>query len=191
VSLDRGAEGCVLPSAPEDVVKEHERPGSAPIVCGVSDSDAGLAAAETAAGLSALLGAPLVLVHVARPVTQHPFRSQETFDLRQAARVDDARALVEAVCARCALGGLASTEVVVGDPAQRLATLSARRRAWMIVVGVGRRNGPRMRARLWRRLSALARCPVVVVPTPPAPAAGSRRRGAPDGADLRSARGWR
>jgi nucleotide-binding universal stress UspA family protein len=160
-----------LPSAPEEVLEASGDGSSAPILCGVGDGEAGVAAAETAAGLSALLGAPLVLVRVARPVTLHPFRSQATFDRRQAARLRDARELVEAVCTRCALGGLASVEVVAGDPAQRLAVLAARRHAWMLVVGAGRR-GPRWRgSRLPRRLSEMARCPVLVVP-PPLAAAG-------------------
>jgi nucleotide-binding universal stress UspA family protein len=179
VLRDHAAGAFPLPSAPEDLLEASGRRGSAPVLCGVSDDEGGVVAAETAASLSALLGAPLILVRVARPVTLHPFRSRETFDHRQAARLHDAREIVEAVCARCALGGLASVEVVAGEPAQRLAVLAARHRAWMLVVGAGRR-GLRLRGpRLSRRLSEMARCPVLVVPPPPAPAAETRQDATP------------
>jgi nucleotide-binding universal stress UspA family protein len=135
----------------------------------VSRGESGLAAAETAAALSALLAAPLVLLHAVRPVTEHPFRSQETFERRAAARADGGRELVEEICARCGLGGLAAVEVVAGDPADRLALMARRRGARMIVVGAGRKHGRPRSPRVARRLSEIAGCPVLVVPPGPVP----------------------
>jgi nucleotide-binding universal stress UspA family protein len=165
-----------LPAAPDDLLGEVDRRWSAPILCGVSDSDAARAAADTAAGLAALLGTSLVLVHVARPVNPFALRTQRALDVIRRTRIHDAREIVEQVCERCALSGMAAVDVAIGDAAVGLASMAMRHRAWMLVIGAPRRPPRRLGRDLSDRLSRLAECPVVVVPPPADP---PRRRAAP------------
>ena len=165
-----------LPAAPEALFGEIDRRWSAPILCGVSDSDAGRAAAETAAGLAALLGTSVLLVRVELPVSAIPLRTRKAHDIAQRTRVHDARQIVERVSERCALTGLAAIDIAVGDPAVGLATMASRHQVWMAVIGAPRRRQRRLGHDVSQRLSALVECPVVVVPPPVRPAGRSASR---------------
>jgi nucleotide-binding universal stress UspA family protein len=130
---------------------------SGTIVCGVADSDSGLAAAELAAALATRLELRLVLAHVVPDGSAQP----------------EAERLLSTLAH--AVGG-AETRLAVGGRVDGLARLAAEEGADAIVVGSRPRGarGGQLRCGLGHDLEAATAVPVVIAP--PATRARSRRR---------------
>jgi nucleotide-binding universal stress UspA family protein len=129
------------------------------IVCGVSETPAGRAAADPASALGARLGLRLVLVSVVDGV---PAGARDSLTARQRQSGAE-RALAE--LARSSGDGT-ETRVVHGERAEALAQVAADEGADVIVVGsrpagLGSRS---LRSTLARRLEALTPVPVLVAP---------------------------
>ena len=135
------------------------------IVCGVSDSEGGRAAAQLAAALAARLGLRLVLVHV---VVEHTTLSGDASERR----LREEQAL-ETIARE--LGGV-DVRVVVGGRVDGIARVAAEEGADAIVLGSRLRGaaGRQLRCSLVHDLEAATLVPVVIAP--PATRARSSRR---------------
>jgi nucleotide-binding universal stress UspA family protein len=135
-----------------------------PIIAGVDGPDA-VAAATLAASLAPRLGRELVLVHVAPDPPVFPYGDRRLKELqRRAAIAGGVQLLTEVADAADALS--AERVVVLGQPAERLATLAQGRGADLLVVG-SRARRVLARALLGGvsgSLAATSPCPVLVVP---------------------------
>lgn len=143
-----------------DMGLQSDRPRR--VVCGVSGSDAGRAVVEYSKTLSDLLGAELVLVHVAEssnPGTpaSRPF---DPATYRSSALDRGAAVLQDQATAALATGARARVEL--GDAVARLLDAAAEEGASLLLLGwSSKRIFPgRFVGRLLRRAS----CPVVIVP---------------------------
>jgi nucleotide-binding universal stress UspA family protein len=128
------------------------------IVCGVTVSDEGRAAAQLAGALSGRLQLRLVLAHV----VDVPVAAGESLTARQGISGAE-RALAELVED---IGGDAEARVVVGPRAERLAQVAAEEGADLIVLGSrkGGLLGGRLRCRLAQELEAATPAPVLIAP---------------------------
>jgi nucleotide-binding universal stress UspA family protein len=129
------------------------------IVCGVSETAEGLAAADSAGALGARLGLRLVLVSVVDGV---PAAARESLTGRQ--QQSGAERTLREVARE--IGDDAETRVVHGQRAEALAQVAAEEGADVIVVGsrsagLGSRK---LRSTLARELEALTPVPVLVAP---------------------------
>ena len=130
---------------------------SGTLVCGVVETDAGLAAARLASALATRLELRLVLAHVVRE------ESQLTAGERTLARI-------------AAMVGDAETRVAVGSRIDALVRIASEEGADAIIVG-SRPRGARsaqLRCSLGHELEAATSIPVVIAP--PVTRARSRRR---------------
>lgn len=134
---------------------------SGTILCGVTDSDEGGAAAQLARALATRLGLRLVLVHVVDGV---PPGTEESLTARQ--RMSGGERTLETVSRE--LGTREETErrVVLGERAERLAQIGAEEGADLIVVGSRARGlrGRQLRCSLARELEAVTPVPVLIAP---------------------------
>ena len=143
--------------------------GGGTIVCGLSETPGGRAAADLAGALGARLGLRLVLVSVLDGV---PAGARDSLTARQ--RQSGAERLLGEI-ARGAGDGT-ETRVVHGERAEALAQVAAEEGADLIIVGsrpagFGNRN---LRSTLARQLQAVTPVPVLVAP--PSPRKRSPRR---------------
>jgi nucleotide-binding universal stress UspA family protein len=122
------------------------------IVCGVTDTEAGRAAAQLADALRIRLGLRLVVVHV----TGRASGSQTGGEGAAGARL--ARDL--------GLDGDVEARVAPGDPAELLARIAAEEAADLIVVGsrAAGLHGRSLRSDVVRELEAATPVPVLVAP---------------------------
>lgn len=129
------------------------------IVCGVSETADGRAAAELASALGARLGLRLVLVSVLDGV---PRGTEESLTARQ--RQSGAERTLQEIAREA--GDAAETRVVHGQRAETLAQVAAEEGADLIVVG-SRSSGlgsRKLRSTLARELEAVTPVPVLVAP---------------------------
>jgi nucleotide-binding universal stress UspA family protein len=137
---------------------------SSPIIVGVDGPDA-RAAATLAASLAPRLGRELVLAHVAPDPPVFPYGDRRLKELqRREAIADGVRLLTDVADAVDASS--AERVVVLGPPAERLASLAESREADLLVVG-SRARPVLARALLGGvsgSLAATSPCPVLVVP---------------------------
>ena len=128
------------------------------ILCGVTATDDGRAAAQLASALAARLGLRLVLAHVvdAAPGARQSPRARE--DVAAAGK-----ALAELVEE---LGAPAETRVVAGARAEGLARVAVEEGVDLIVLGsrTGGLSRRRLRCTLARELEAATPAPVLVAP---------------------------
>ena len=129
------------------------------IVCGVSETPGGRAAADLASALGARLGLRLVLVSVVDGV---PAGARDSLTARQ--RQSGAERTLHEIAQSAGDG--TETRVVHGQPAEALAHVAAEEGADVIVVGsrpagLGHRK---LRATLARQLEAMTPVPVLVAP---------------------------
>jgi nucleotide-binding universal stress UspA family protein len=139
------------------------------IVCGVSETAEGRAAADLAGALGARLGLRLVLVSVVDGV---PAAARDSLTGRQ--RQSGAERTVLEMARE--IGDGTETRVVHGERAEALAQIAAEEGADVIVVG-SRPSGlgsGKLRSTLARQLEALTPVPVLVAP--PATRKRSERR---------------
>jgi nucleotide-binding universal stress UspA family protein len=136
-----------------------------PIIVGIDGPDA-VAAVKLGASLAPRLGRELVLVHVAPDAPVFPYGDRRLKELqRRAAMAGGVQLLTDVADAAHAVS--AERVVVLGQPAERLATLARSRGADLLVVG-SRARGVLARALLGGvsgSLAATSPCPVLVVPT--------------------------
>lgn len=129
------------------------------IVCGVTPSPEGRAAAEVAAAVGARLGLRLVLVHVL------PAMPRDAYDSTTARQ---GRAGGERLLAGLAneLDGELETRLLAGERAESLAQVAAEEGADLIVVGARRSGlgGRRLVSSLSRDLESVTPVPVLVAP---------------------------
>jgi nucleotide-binding universal stress UspA family protein len=131
---------------------------SGTIVCGVTVSDEGRAAAQLAGALSERLRLRLVLAHV----VDVPPGAGESLTARQGISGAE-RALAELVED---IGGDAEARIVVGPRAERLAQVADEEGADLIVLGSrkGGLRGGRLRCTLAQELEAATPAPIVIAP---------------------------
>lgn len=139
------------------------------IVCGVTESADGRAAAELARALGARLDLRLVLVHVIDGV---PIGAKESVTTRQ--RQTGAEQLLNETARE--IGNGTEKRVVLGERAEALAQVAADEGADLIVLGsrAAGLGSRKLRCALARELEATTPVPVVVAP--PATRARSERR---------------
>ena len=130
------------------------------IVCGVTGSPAGRAAAQVATALSERLDLRLVLVHV---LADLPRDSQKSLSGQQ--RTDVRRAL-EMIGPERRGSGRPEIRVQFGDRAELLAQVAAEEGADLIVLGSckGRFRRRQLRCSLARELEAATPVPVLIAP---------------------------
>ena len=130
---------------------------SGTIVCGVTGTPEGRAAAELAAALAARLGLRLVLVH-ALPLPRH--RPLDPDGLRTRG---EAEAMLTAIASSL---GAPETRLVIGPRVDALAEVAADEGADVIVVGSRRRGarGGQLRCSLAGDLEAAQPVPVLIAP---------------------------
>jgi nucleotide-binding universal stress UspA family protein len=131
------------------------------IVCGVTDSQEGRAAAQLASALSARLGLRLVLAHVVDGLPREALDSVTGQQLLSGA--DRAlRKIGQEVQSR---NGIES-RIAIGDRAERLAQLAAEEGADLLVIGSRPRGygGRHLRCTLARELEAATPVPVLIAP---------------------------
>ena len=145
---------------------ERVAPQHGTLVCGVTDSAHGRAAAQLTAAISARVGLRLVLAHVveARPRSHREAVDEEVSRMHRALE-EIAREI-----------GDAETRVVVGNRVDGLAQVAADEGADAIVLGCRPRRAPErgLRCGLARELEAAQAVPVLIAP--PATHARSGRR---------------
>ena len=145
---------------------ERVTPGHGTIVCGVTDSAHGRAAAQLAAAISARVGLRLVLVHVveARPRSHHDAVES---------RVSRMHGALEVIAREI---GDADTRIVYGNRVDGLAQVAADEGADAIVLGSRPRRalGLGLHCPLAQELEAAQDVPVLIAP--PATHARSGRR---------------
>jgi nucleotide-binding universal stress UspA family protein len=129
------------------------------IVCGVTPSPEGRAAAEVAAAVGARLGLRLVLVHV---LPAMPRDTHESMTARQG-RAGGER-LLSSLAAE--LEGEVETRLLAGERAEGLAQVAAEEGADLVVVGARRAGlgGRRLASSLARDLESATPVPVLVAP---------------------------
>jgi nucleotide-binding universal stress UspA family protein len=150
---------------------------SGTIVCGVTGTPEGRAAAELAAALSSRLGLRLVLVHALPLPRQRPLDPDV---LRE-------RGEAEAMLTSIASGlGAPETRLVVGPRVDALAEVAVDEGADVIVVGSRQRGarGGQLRCSLARELEAAQSVPVVIAP-PATRRRSDRRLGLAEAASYR------
>jgi nucleotide-binding universal stress UspA family protein len=130
------------------------------IVCGVTDSSEGQAAAQVASALSKRLGLRLVLVHA---LVGRPRDSQKS--VSQPRRADARRAL-EKFTPEARGPGDHELRIEFGDRAELLAQVAAEEGADLIVLGScqGRFRRRQLRCSLARELEAATPVPVLIAP---------------------------
>jgi nucleotide-binding universal stress UspA family protein len=130
---------------------------SGTIVCGVTGTPEGRAAAELAAALSARLGLRLVLAH-ALPLPRHRPLDPDVLRAR-----GEAEAMLTAIASAL---GAPETRLVVGPRVDALAEVAADEGADVIVVGSRRRGtrGGQLRCSLASELEAAQPVPVLIAP---------------------------
>jgi nucleotide-binding universal stress UspA family protein len=128
------------------------------IVCAVDDSPEAEEALRVAAGLSVDAGLRLVVAHVEE-------RTGDRWDCRLAGE-KRGRELLERLLARQGFDGEVDRRVEVGKRASELARVAFEEAASVLVLGCGggRWWWRRRASRLACELTAIATCPVVVVP---------------------------
>ena len=163
---------------------------SGAIVCGADETDEARDAARVAAWLCGELGSRLVLLHVASPPATpglasggYAYPGERDYE----AAIEAGKTVLDQLVAELHLGEGVASQVLVGDPSERLREFAAHEGASLLVVG-SRGRGPLRSALLGSVSSALAAeapCPVVVVPPNmsseervPAPRERARRPGA-------------
>ncbi|HSL19932.1 MAG TPA: universal stress protein [Vicinamibacterales bacterium] len=140
--------------------------GWGPVIAPVDFSDASARSAHVAAGIGATLKAPVVLVHVTRPVVAHDRwrdRAEAATDASTAEGVHALEALAASLRARLRV----ETTVLGGEPAEEIARLAIRRKASLIVMGLRGAGGlfaPAVGSTAYRVLT-LAPVPVLAIPT--------------------------
>jgi nucleotide-binding universal stress UspA family protein len=130
------------------------------ILCGVTDSSDGRAAAQLAVALGERLGLRLVLAHV----VEVPAGSEKSLTARKG-QAGAERAL-EALAREIGFPSGTDSRVVMGDRADRLAWIAAEEGADLIVLGsrASGFRGRRLGCTLARELEAVTLTPVVVAP---------------------------
>jgi nucleotide-binding universal stress UspA family protein len=128
------------------------------IVCGVTVTDEGRAAAQLAGALGERLGLRLVLAHV----VDMPVGAGESLTARQGVSGAE-RALSELVDE---VGGDVEARILVGPRVEGLAQIAAEEGADLIVLGSrkGGLRGGRLRCTLAQELEAATPAPIVIAP---------------------------
>jgi nucleotide-binding universal stress UspA family protein len=151
----------MLQGGTAEVRDQRRKQMSGTIVCGVTDSPEGRAAAQLAGALSARLGLRLVLAHV---VDALPGDALDSITGRQLLTGAE-RTLTEL---RGSADGHEEVEsrIAVGDRAERLAEIVAEEGADLIVIGSRGRGlrGRHLRCTLARELEAATPVPVLIAP---------------------------
>jgi nucleotide-binding universal stress UspA family protein len=131
------------------------------IVCGVTDSLDGRAAAQLAGALSARLGLRLVLAHVVDGLPNEALDSVTGQQLLTGAE----RAMREIAQDLRGQNGTES-RIAIGDRAERLAEIGAEEGADLIVIGSRTRGlrGRQLRCTLARELEGATLVPVLIAP---------------------------
>jgi nucleotide-binding universal stress UspA family protein len=139
------------------------------IICGVDGSQPSRSAARVAARLANTLDLTLVLAHATEDRPTFPYRDARLGELQRRRSIDDGQQMLESIAAELPTV-VPETKVVLGPPAEALATLCRDETAELSIVGA-RARGPLAAALLGSvsaRLASAAECPVLVVPGPEA-----------------------
>jgi nucleotide-binding universal stress UspA family protein len=131
------------------------------ILCGITDSAEGRAAAQLAGALSKRLGLRLVLAHVVDGVTVEALQGVTGQEILRGTEL----AMAE-IAADLDAGSGTESRLVVGERAERLAQIGAEEGADLIVIG-SRTHGLRgrhFRSTLARELEAVTPVPVLIAP---------------------------
>ena len=133
---------------------------SGTIVCGVTDTTEGRAAAQLAGALSERLGLRLVLAHA----VDTPPNAEESLTARQG--LFGAERALSAAVRELGLAEDAETRVAIGQRADVLAQIAAEEGADLIVLGsrAGGFRGKQLQCTLARELEAATPAPVLVAP---------------------------
>jgi nucleotide-binding universal stress UspA family protein len=144
------------------------------ILCGVTDSAEGRAAAQLAGALSMRLGLRLVLAHVFDGVTAEALQGVSGQQILSGTQ----RAMAE-IASDANAGSGTESRLAVGERAERLAQIGAEEGADLIVIGSRPRGfrGRHLRSTLARELEAVTPVPVLIAP--PQTRRRSERRLAP------------
>ena len=138
---------------------------SGTIVCAVTDSSEGRAAAQLASALSSRLGVRLVLAHVVDGLP--PEALDSVSGREQLTRAERAlRGIAQEVQPQVQPYDGIESRIALGDRAERLAQLVAEEGADLVVIGSrpGGYRGRHLRSTLARELEAATPVPVLIAP---------------------------
>ena len=139
------------------------------IVCGVDGTPASRWAARVAGEMAPELGYELVLVYVADDPPTFPYGDARLRELQRRETIEAATPMLERTAAAMP-EVIADTRVAFGNPADALIAVGVEENAELIVVGARGRSplASVLLGSVSARLTTVAPCPVLVVPSPDA-----------------------